>query len=211
MIKGLTRIWRTVSDYLVGSRHSGDGNVFESRLRRILIWVPLAGTVLLLAWAHLVREPGMRSLVGQNKDLIVLETAIKDYRLRLSDQEFTDLQVRRRDAELFILQDEAATGRLLAQILDQASNAGWTSQAVPDTAASEPIAALPELTRVSQPLVLEYTGTAPADAYAGMLKWLEQLSRLDKRVDILAINFEQGDSGPLRLRLRLGFIQRSKS
>jgi hypothetical protein len=211
LLNKLKASWLAAADYLVGSRHSGDGSRLESRVRRLLIWVPLAGTALLLLWTHGVREPRADYLISKNQDLIQLEEAITTHRLRVSDQQFADLQIRLRDAELFILPDAATTGRLVDQVVARATENGWslsTAAAVPNT--SEPVPGLPELTQVFQTLQLEYTGNTDLSATAGLLGWLEYLDKLDQRIDVSALNLESDSAGQLRLRLRLGFVQRSR-
>jgi len=211
LLNKLKVFWLAAVDYLVGSRHSGDGSPLEARVRRLLIWLPLVGTALLLLWTHGVREPRADYLVSKNQDLIQLEEAIGAHRLRVSDQQFDDLQIRLRDAELFILPDAAATSRLVEGIVVRASENGWSLSTVasaPNTL--EPVPGLPELIHVFQTLNLEYTGSPDKSATAGLLGWLEHLDKLDQRVDVSAVNLESDPTGQLRLRLRLGFVQRTR-
>ena len=211
MLNKLKATWLAAANYLVGSRHSGDGSRLEARVRRLLIWLPLAGTALLLLWIHGVREPRADYLVNKNQDLIQLEEAISSHRLRVSDQQFADLQIRLRDAELFILPNIAATQGLIERIVAHATESGWslsTAAAVPNTI--EPVPGLPELIHVFQTLNLEYTGSPDQSATAGLLGWLEYLDKLDQRIDVSALHLESDPAGQLRLRLRLGFVQRTR-
>lgn len=210
MINKLKSAWLATVAYLLGSRHSGDGNVFESRIRRLLILLPLVGTLLLLLWTYGVREPRAGYLLERHRDLIELETAINDHRLRLSDQQYADLQIRLRDAELFILPDTRTAARLLDQAANLAAAAGWTSIPSPDPITSEPLPGQPGLNRVVHPLVLEHPAGSDPHAFASMLHWLDQLEGMDQRIDVLAFTLETEPTGILRARLRLGLIQRSQ-
>ncbi len=211
MLNRLKFVWLAAVDYLVGSRHSGDGNRLEARVRRLLIWLPLVGTALLLAWTHGIREPRAEYLVGTNQDLIQLEESISAYRLRVSDQQYADLQVRLRDAELFILPDAAATARLSAQIATRAAEAGWaSSEKVAEAVIAEPVVGSPELTHIFHVLHLEHAGGPDAGATASLLRWLEHLDKIDQRIDVSALALATGPAGQLQLSVRLRFLQRTR-
>lgn len=206
MNKQLRQQWEQARDYLVG--RPSRARPVGYRVRRLLVAIPVAGTLVLLGWTYFFREPLADRLLRQNQDLIVLENQINAHRMRLSEQQFTDVQVRQRDAELFLVPDEAAASQLLARLLAQAAALGWTPASAPAAPTLQSVDNLPEFNYAIRTLDLTYSGGQGEKAYANLLKWFDELNRLDRRVEVLSVALESATTAPLHAKVGLRTIRR---